>query len=456
MRTQRDIIQVIDQHERDIKRLRATLARTPNSAAVDHGGVTGLGDDDHTQYHTDARGDARYLRIIGGTVSGALTVTGTTTVPNGTAAAPGVRLTSSAHGLYRYDANNVGLAANGGAAIIASQSGVTVMGDYLYFNGTTATEYIQFLDVSNYARIVLDGGEVFRVNTSGQVMGGAGSSGAPTHSWIVDPNTGFFRAAENNIGVALGGASRAAFQVPTANGSAGLLGGGTLLVGATSLDVLGSTAGNIQRRASFYFDVGGNNAGLEVQAVRDAAGGDWTTAALGIRRITDATSQSSLWWYQSRIGINKSGPQWTLEVAGTFGCAPSTTTTSGFIAHWHAGSGSSYQLYRYTSSKRYKKDIDYDTDWLADLELKPTTFLGATIDGETGETTWAPSISFIAEDAEALDERLAVFDDKGRVSNFDDRGYIAILAAKDRRKDKKIASLEERIEALEKAVATLV
>lgn len=27
---------------------------------TDHGGLTGLGDDDHSQYHTDARGDARY------------------------------------------------------------------------------------------------------------------------------------------------------------------------------------------------------------------------------------------------------------------------------------------------------------------------------------------------------------------------------------------------------------
>jgi hypothetical protein len=27
---------------------------------TDHGALTGLGDDDHTQYHTDARGDARY------------------------------------------------------------------------------------------------------------------------------------------------------------------------------------------------------------------------------------------------------------------------------------------------------------------------------------------------------------------------------------------------------------
>lgn len=29
-------------------------------ASTDHGALTGLGDDDHTQYHNDARGDARY------------------------------------------------------------------------------------------------------------------------------------------------------------------------------------------------------------------------------------------------------------------------------------------------------------------------------------------------------------------------------------------------------------
>lgn len=31
---------------------------------TDHGALTGLADDDHTQYHTDARGDARYLQIL--------------------------------------------------------------------------------------------------------------------------------------------------------------------------------------------------------------------------------------------------------------------------------------------------------------------------------------------------------------------------------------------------------
>jgi len=31
-----------------------------NDGDVDHGSIGGLADDDHTQYHTDGRGDARY------------------------------------------------------------------------------------------------------------------------------------------------------------------------------------------------------------------------------------------------------------------------------------------------------------------------------------------------------------------------------------------------------------
>lgn len=61
-----------------------TKATTPNAIAAlaagttDHGALTGLSDDDHAQYHTDARGDARYGRlprvVTGSIASGAVTV----------------------------------------------------------------------------------------------------------------------------------------------------------------------------------------------------------------------------------------------------------------------------------------------------------------------------------------------------------------------------------------------
>ena len=45
----------------------------PGAASIDHGNLTGLTDDDHSQYHTNARGDARYVQSSGGTFSGAVT-----------------------------------------------------------------------------------------------------------------------------------------------------------------------------------------------------------------------------------------------------------------------------------------------------------------------------------------------------------------------------------------------
>lgn len=43
---------------------------------TDHGALTGLADDDHTQYFNTTRGDARYLQLSGGTLTGGLTTSG--------------------------------------------------------------------------------------------------------------------------------------------------------------------------------------------------------------------------------------------------------------------------------------------------------------------------------------------------------------------------------------------
>lgn len=55
---------------------------TPATGVTDHGLLTGLGDDDHAQYLTSPRGDARYLQLSGGTLSGALTLPGEGLAPN--------------------------------------------------------------------------------------------------------------------------------------------------------------------------------------------------------------------------------------------------------------------------------------------------------------------------------------------------------------------------------------
>ena len=47
------------QNETDIEVLTARLIAGGGGGVTDHGALTGLADDDHTQYHNDARGDAR-------------------------------------------------------------------------------------------------------------------------------------------------------------------------------------------------------------------------------------------------------------------------------------------------------------------------------------------------------------------------------------------------------------
>lgn len=56
----------------EIKVIPSALSLPAGAAATDHGALTGLADDDHTQYYNQTRGDARYLQLSGGTLTGAL------------------------------------------------------------------------------------------------------------------------------------------------------------------------------------------------------------------------------------------------------------------------------------------------------------------------------------------------------------------------------------------------
>jgi hypothetical protein len=53
-----------------------TLSELAAGAATDHGSLTGLGDDDHTQYHNDSRGDTRYFGKAAASEISALTAKG--------------------------------------------------------------------------------------------------------------------------------------------------------------------------------------------------------------------------------------------------------------------------------------------------------------------------------------------------------------------------------------------
>jgi hypothetical protein len=68
----------------DLRISYSSFGTAPAVQTVDHGSLTGLADDDHPQYLDTTRGDARYLQLTGGTVSGSLTASSGVTTPNTT------------------------------------------------------------------------------------------------------------------------------------------------------------------------------------------------------------------------------------------------------------------------------------------------------------------------------------------------------------------------------------
>jgi len=60
MARQRNLYEILEAHELGLRQIKATLARISTTGISEHDALTGLGDDDHPQYHNDARGDARY------------------------------------------------------------------------------------------------------------------------------------------------------------------------------------------------------------------------------------------------------------------------------------------------------------------------------------------------------------------------------------------------------------
>jgi hypothetical protein len=91
------------------------------TTVTDHGALTGLADDDHTQYHNDARGDARYALIGRNLIAGAgLTGGGTLAADRTFAVGAGLGIT--------VNADDVALASSVAGAGLTYSSGVLAVG----------------------------------------------------------------------------------------------------------------------------------------------------------------------------------------------------------------------------------------------------------------------------------------------------------------------------------------
>ena len=120
---------------------------------------------------------------------------------------------------------------------------------------------------------------------------------------------------------------------------------------------------------------------------------------------------------QFKVGINGVA-EMTLGVTGFL--VPnvfSSTTTSG--ANTVVQSDGRLRLS--TSAKRFKKDIK-TADWLADVSLRPVTFVSKA----SGTTR----IGLIAEEVAEVLPDAGVYNDDGEIMNYEQQAVVALLLAK--------------------------
>ena len=456
---------ILEEQERDIKRLKQALARIGTGGVTDHGALSGLGDNDHPQYsltsHTHTESDITdldsYLPLSGGLMTGYIQVEDQERIEwlNATGGSASLGIDPTEQDVFRLRLGGTATATNefrieeAGDSLVASFTGgnaqfngdVTV-GDDIYMtagNGILSTGTLivdaggpqyKMVDGGTKAEFQIDNGSTqfdgdLRITqeASGSSIIGFYNSGWKTHHTLAETTQDFY--VDGNIALHLE-------EGTTSTSSSGYR-------GSYIFDnvALGSTAGNRRYVGGFRFNVS-NSVFLDFLTIRTIAGTTWSTASIGVQRRTDASNQSSMWFDSTYIGFGVSDPDgyagYTFN--GRVNSKPSTTGST-HAGAWGSLGGGYYSWYRNTSSERYKHDIDYGTEWLARIDLSKATATFLHDDGQK-------YISFIAErvhEAFSEDDRAVVRDDEsGLIENFQRDAVTAVLV-------EKIARLERAVEA---------
>ena len=126
---------------------------------------------------------------------------------------------------------------------------------------------------------------------------------------------------------------------------------------------------------------------------------------------------------------------------GTATYRPAGTGTAAYIT----GTSGANKIVKYSSSRRYKDNIDYEIDkekYHEDLlKFKPCRFNYKTEPGLT-------NLGLIAEDVEEINPELCNFEGD-KVESFKDRDLLVMCILELQRKDKEINELKSRLESLE-------
>ncbi len=119
----------------------------------------------HVRLYGSGHASASTGRLYGGTTlaltwaSTGLTAAIAVTIPDGTAAAPGIRTTTYAHGLYSIGASSVGIAAAGVAALSITKPDGATAGGVLTLQAPSAAEAVTITNSANDSATLLSGGQ---------------------------------------------------------------------------------------------------------------------------------------------------------------------------------------------------------------------------------------------------------------------------------------------------------
>lgn len=246
-------------------------------------GLTGYSNGLTVQYNGSA--------MVYGMANGALTVGGAVTVADGTAAAPGWRLTSEAHGQYRISATSLGFAVAGAYAASLTNAGVFTSARGV-FNHSSSTASDHNLTVDKTFSNPSSGG-AYRCFTSTMTDQGTGSDTWYNQQFLCEisitssgSNAGYDRVFQMN-GYHRGSGTRnnlvgAKIDVGTYNGGSDSTGIITLLQGI-NITTLKTTSSAITTSA--LLDLGAN-VGTTKYAIRSLS----TSGIVSLGDTTDASA----------------------------------------------------------------------------------------------------------------------------------------------------------------------
>lgn len=252
---------------------------------------------------------------------------------------------------------------------------------------------------------------------TGRLLVPSGTAVAPSPAFSTDFDTGPYRVGANEYGISVGGTVR--LRVRTTGSGQVLVPDGTVtnpgqaFMGDGDTGVLLSSANILGIAAAGTLSVQFVNNG--VRAISGSAG---TPSIAGASHTT-----TGFYWTTNTLGIAGGGAEAARFLSNNVFLTGAKDNTTGSTANTliQASDG---RIFRSTSARKYKSRINYNTDYLADVELKPAKFY------RKDDKAWY--IGFIADDLADENKLLGVYEDD-EIENYDLRSVVAVLAAKIKR-----------------------